>query len=348
MSSIAARRARLLGVSACIAVAIPLAGQTRDAAPSYALTAVVPLGMQGYSDLDHDPVTGRVLLALREGLRVLDTRTGRIGPHLTALETSGAIEIAPDIRRAFAEIDDDYVGFIDLDSLGLDRLQRVSYPGTLMYAPDTEELYVFSDRVSEVVVFDGRSGDRKLAIPLPGWGGVAVLRAPGRIYATVMPRDDMYVIDTGEKRVTRFPLPRGIDLPKDRFTLVADAAGRTLFAADDYEVFAVDATTGEQIARIQARVDSLLYDEEARVLLAWLREIVDWPHVKLVSFRLDARRLLRVSEQNLPAEAGRLPHGTASGFVAGFATGVPATTDRALPVPSRKYVSVWTRDATVR
>ena len=348
MSSHAACRALLFGVTTSIALAVPLAGQTSDATPSYALTATVPLGLQGYSDLDHDPATGRVFLAIREGLRVLDTRTGRIGPHLTALETSGAIEVAPDIRRAFAEIDDDYVGFIDLDSLELDHLARVSYPGTMMYAPETEELFVFSDRVAEVVVFDGRNGERKRAIPLPGWGGTAVLRAPGRIYATVMPREDLYVVDTAEKGVTRFPLPRGIDFPKTRFTLVGDAAGRTLFAADDFELFAVDAATGERLTRIRAQVASLLYDDEAGVLLAWMSEIGDWPQLKLVSFRLDNRRLLRVGEQRLPTEGGRLPYGTSTGFVTGFTTGVPDITDRGLPAPSRKYVTVWAREMTGR
>jgi DNA-binding beta-propeller fold protein YncE len=324
-------------------------GDVRQGIPRYSVTATIPLGLQPYTDLDANPETGRVYLAFRDGLRVVDTKTGTIGPHQKQLETSGAIELAPDIDRIFAEIDDVSIGFIDMRSYHLDRAVPIEFPGTLFYEPRTEELYVFSLHSPEVRIFDGRTGDQKRTLDLPGWGGVGVLKTPGRIYVNVPPKVGLYVIDTAERRVTRFPMPPGIDLPSNRFTLVANASGSRLFASDDHEIVAIDAETGARIARVVTNRDgaALAYDPVADVLLARVGS-VDWQQGVLASFRLDGSRLLPVATQTLPVEGGGIPFVTGAGFVSGYFKGSLDGEQMATPPFSKSYVSVWERDRASR
>lgn len=347
MSSHVIRRAVLCSLIATAVAVTPLSGQSGQSGsnvPAYALTATVPLGVNGYTDLDTDPTTGRAFLAIRNGMRVLDLSTGRITEPLTALETSGRIVVAPEIGRVFAEINDDYIGFIDSGNFDLDHLVKVQFPDSLMYEPASEELYVFSARRSEVEVFNGRSGEHKATVELPGWGAEAILKTPGRIWAKVAPKSELYVIDTGERLAKPFPLPRAVQHQPSRFEVAADTSGETLFVSDDYEIVAVDTSSGAQLSSVRTRGGAyLMYDEAAGALLARVREL-DWPEYKQVVYRFANGEFDRVGEQNLPQEGGRYPFATAAGFVSGYTLGgVPDLNDRALPPVQKNYVTVWTR-----
>lgn len=329
------------------AVAVLAAGRDQPPGPTYVLTATIPIGLQPYTDVDVDPATGRAYLAVRDGLRVVDTTTGTMGPTQHQLELSGTIELAPDIDRIFAEIDDDYVGFIDLRSYHLDRAVPVESPGRLVYEPATGELYVFSTRVPRVLVLDGRTGDAKSAVALPGWSGDGILKTPGRIYVTVPPRRELYVIETDDRHLAEVPLFRNFRNTPARFELVADTAGRTLFATDHREVLAIDVGTGDLLARIPKGAATLMYDDAAGMLVAHARES-DWAGMKLVAYRLEERELVRVSEQRLPLEGGLYPFATAFGFVSGFFTGSVGLPERGAGQFRRSYFTVWQRDEAVR
>jgi hypothetical protein len=340
MSSLLRRVLLCTGLAAAL-VAVPVAGQSRTAGPTYSLEATIPIGLQPYTDLDVDPETGRVFLAVRDGMRVIDPGSGRREPLQTGLETSGTIEVGTNIDRIFAVIDDDYVGFIDLRGYGLDRAVEVDDPGRLVYEPSTQDLYVFSARHPTVRIFDGRTGQSRGTIELPGWGGDGILKTPGRIYVTVPPRKTLYAIETTDRVLREVPLESApADMPR-RFQLVANASGETLFLIDHYDLVAFDAASGRQLARITQRASILLYDDIADMLLVHASEI-DWPQMKLIAFRLDDNELVRVSEQRLPQEGGLYPFPTPQGFVSGFFTGNVGPRD---PTPfSRSYFTMWRRD----
>lgn len=345
MSSLVTRLVLCSFVASVAIAAVPAAQST---APTYTLASTVPLGLQGYADLDVDLSSDRAFLSVREGMRVLDARTGRITAPLTSVETSGSIAVAPSINRVFAEIDDDYVGFIDAGTYVIDHLVRVEFPGRLMYEPATEELYVFSPRRAEVEVYDGRSGVRKATVELPGWGGDAVLKTPGRIYVRSLPRTELYVIDTNERVVSPFTLPRSVRNQPNRFAIAANASGETVFVADDYEIVALDAATARELGRTRTPGGAyLFYDDEADVLLARVRE-ADYPLLRQVVYRFDGAEFERVATQDLPREGGGVSFATSRGYISAYVTTLPALADRGLVAPTKQYLTVWTRDRVTR
>jgi DNA-binding beta-propeller fold protein YncE len=339
-------RHSILSTGLAVAVlAVPLASQGEPdpppaSAPAYSLTATVPIGLQGYTDLDEDPATGRIYLALRDGLRVVDPATGEIGTQQRHLEMSGTLEVGSDINRIFAEINDDYVGFIDLRSYHLDHLVPVESPGRLVYEPATEELYVFSAREPRVFIFNGRTGDQKRVIDLPGWGGDGLLKTPGKIWVVVPPKRGLYVIDTAERQLKEFPMSTPLRNLPARFEIAADAAGRVLYALDDFRILAVDAESGQRIASAQRGAKTLMYDDASGLLMAHLSE-PDHPLMKLVAYRLEGDTLVRVSEQRLPLEGGLYPFQTTRGFVSGFFTG--SVGSEGAPPFARSYFTSWQR-----
>lgn len=332
---------RLVLSLAALALAWPMSlwGQSATR-PAYELKATIAIGLQGYSDLEADPASGRVYLATRDGLRVVDTESGNVTPPRGRLELSGDLEVAPDIDRLFAELDDDYVAFIDSGTLGVQQAVRVKEPGTLRYERATRELYVFSSRNPIVRVFDARTGDEKGAIDLPGWGGTAVLKTPGKIYLTVPPQQGLFVIDTADRSLRRWPLPERIRHALGRFTLVADASGRVLFAAEDYAIVALDADTGAELGRVSTRDRALLaFDSVAGLLLANVSQN-EQPLRKLAAFQHDGESFILVGEQTLPLEAQSFAVATRGGFVG---AGTTDSLDPDGPPFSRPYITVWDR-----
>jgi len=318
----------------------PSPGAGQAPSPTFERVATVPLGLSGFTDLAEDPATGRLFLAFREGLRVVDVDAERVTGHLSHLETTGAIAVGSNISRIFAEIGHDAIGLIDMTTLQLNRRIPVSSPGDLVYEPTTRSLFVFSEREPRVLVLDGQTGDALDVIELPGREGRAALLTPGALYVTSRPRDDLYVIDTAKRTLQRAPSSSAFEFPPVRFGIVADGTGRKLFALGRCKLVAVDASTGERLASLeQICAAGLMYDVSTDLVIVRVAD-ANRNGSTLISYRLDGHELVQVSEQSLSWDTASPIWQTSRGFVTGESWRLAGSSDP----PDRRYgLVIWRR-----
>ena len=249
---------------------------------------------QFFRTFDTDRTTNRVYLGSDRGLYWLDlAEPDRVkGPMFK--KDIVKIEIAQDLGRLFYFTKDE-VGYVDIRQPSQPVRMRARIEARAMaYEPTRHEVYV-ATRDRYLTVFDAKSGEFGVRIPIPGGFSTGLEAAPGRVYTQVETEQGIFMIDAATRKVTPWPV-KGVVTPA---YMDADPAGEYLFVAWDRYLAAVNAKTGTTIERVVAPYNtSIAFDPGSRLLIASWPD--DPPPVKITAYRVEPTGLTIVSTLENP------------------------------------------------
>ncbi len=275
-------------VRLCVISAGLLAVSSHAWAPSYAPAATLARIVNGQALRDYafDRATRR-LFAGSDGLfwfDLDDRKPTAKGPIVR--KDILRIELAPESGRLFYLADDE-IGFVDIRHLPAEpvTLAKGHWGGRdIAYEPTRQEVFV-GTRSPAVLVFNAVTGERLPDVTVPGWYATGIEAIPGRVFMNVEGKSGVYQIDAATHNVTPWAIDGRVVTPA---RLEADPAGRTLFAAYDQYIVAIDVRTAKELGRIVTAPDSsMAFDPGTGWLVAsW----VEWQHplVHLSVFSVDA------------------------------------------------------------
>ena len=264
--------------------------------PPFKVVGKIPDRHEGqqFRTFDTDRTTNRVYMGSDRGLFWLDlAEPDRVkGPMFE--KDILKIEIAQDLGRLFYFTKDE-VGYVDIRNLGKPVRMRGRIEARAMaYEPTRREVYV-ATRNDYLTVFDAKSGEFGIRLPIPGGFGTRLEGAPGRVYVQVETEQGLFVVDSATHKIAPWPV-KGITTPAH---MDADPQGRYLFLAWDRYLAAVDVKTATMIERVVAPFNtSIAYDPGSRLLLASWND--DPPPVKLTAYQVAPTGLTVVSKLENP------------------------------------------------
>jgi hypothetical protein len=283
---------RTLAVAVLVAASIGVV-QTD---PAFKVVSRIPDRTEGqqFRTFDTDRTTNRVYLGSDRGLFWLDLAApDRVkGPMFE--KDILKIEIAQDLGRLFYFTKDE-VGYVDIRKPGEPVRMRGNIEARAMaYEPTRQEVYV-ATRDNYLTLFDAKSGEFGIRLPVPGWFGTGLEGAPGRVYAQVEGEQGLYVIDAATHKIAPWPV-KGIVTPAH---MDADPEGAYLFVAWDRYLAAIDVKTATMIERVVAPYNtSIAYDPGSRLLIASWNN--DPPPVKITAYRVESKGLTIVANLENP------------------------------------------------
>jgi len=306
-----------LGLALISAVyATPAASSTQArSASSYTLVATLPDVVDGQPlrDFAFDDKTRRLYAGSDRGLFWSDLSEENPvfnGPLFR--KDIRRIEMAPDLGRVFY-ITETEVGYLDVRGTSPEPVTVVAgrlWGTELVYEPTRQQVYVATG-TSRVVVLDARSGERAPDITLPGWSATGLEAVPGRVFMNVSGKNGIYQIDAATHAVTVWPVESQLVTPAH---FEADPAGRTLFAAYDQFIVAIDIASGKQLGRITTTSSPAMAFDPGT---GWL--VTSWadarPRLRLKAFDVNAQGFAEMCEMDNPALGGFGLEPTAHGFI---------------------------------
>ena len=264
--------------------------------PAYKVVGRIPDRTEGqqFRTFDTDRTTNRVYMGSDRGLYWLDlAEPDRVkGPMFE--KDIVKIEIAQDLGRLFYFTKDE-VGYVDIRKPAEPvRMRGRIEARALAYEPTRHEVYV-ATRDPYLTVFDAKSGEFGVRLPVPGGFGTRLEGAPGRVYVQVQTEQGLYVIDAATHKIAPWPV-KGVITPAH---MDADPEGQFLFVSWDRYLAAVDVKKATMIERVVAPYNtSIAYDPGSRLLIASWND--DPPPVKITAYRVESTGLTVVSKLENP------------------------------------------------
>jgi len=256
--------------------------------PGYTPVAKLPVIIDGQPlrDFAFDASASRLFACSKLGL--FWAELGRARPVLKGplfAKDLLRIELAPDLGRLFYFTDDE-IGFVDIRNdptvpvpLSTGPFRAVE----MVYEPTRREIYI-ATRSPRIIVIDGLSGRQGRDVTVPGWYAFGLEATPGRVFMNVGSKGGLFQIDAGTHEVTGWEVEGDLGTP---LTLESDRSGRTLFAAFDRYLVAIDTQTAREKARlVTSRSSSMAFDPGTAWLVAsWS----DWqrPVLRMRAFTVD-------------------------------------------------------------
>ena len=253
---------RLAVALAALALGLPMPVRAADG-PYRQLKEIAIGGEGGWDYLSVDSAARRLYVSHATKVVVVDLDKDAVVGEIAPAPGVHGIAIAPDLGRGFVTNGRaDTVSIVDLKTLQiLSAVKTGSNPDAILYEPTRSEVYAFNHTGHSVTVFDGKTGDVRATIPLPGVAEFGVLDAQrGRVYVNVEDTSQIVAIDTAtHAAVATWPLAPG----EEPTGLAFDPEGRRLFAAcGNQRLVMADAIDGAVLASVPigAGADGAAFD----------------------------------------------------------------------------------------
>jgi len=202
-----------------------------DAAPSYTIVKQVALGGPDKWDfLDFDPVSKHVLISHGTEVTVVDAKTGAVVGHVTGMDTSHGMAVAPELGRGFADSSNSKtVTIFDLKTLAvLGTVPAGTDSDALAYDPVTKRVFVMDADGAAFTTIDAAAGKFLSTTPLKGEPESAVVDDAGHLFINLASTGELARVNTSSLNIeARWPLP-GCESPHG---LSMDARTRRLFVS---------------------------------------------------------------------------------------------------------------------
>lgn len=202
-----------------------------DSAPSYTIVKQVPLGGADKWDfLAFDPQSRHVLISHGTEVTVVDGASGAVVGHVTGLNTSHGIAVAPALGRGFADSSNSKtVTIFDLKSLAtLGSVPAGEDSDAMAYDPATKRVFVMDADGAAFTTIDAAAGKFISTTPLKGEPESAVVDDAGHLFINVASTGELARVNTSSLHIdARWPLP-GCQSPHG---LAMDAKTKRLFVS---------------------------------------------------------------------------------------------------------------------
>ncbi|MBV9750412.1 MAG: YncE family protein [Acetobacteraceae bacterium] len=262
--------ARLCGAALCLVLGSQ-AVRAAAVAPSYTLTATVPLGAPDRWDyVVFDPATQRIYVAHGTAVTVVDATTLAVAGSLGGLDGAHGTAPVPALGKVFA--DSGKTGTVTVyDASTLTpraTIKAVGDADAMIYDAASQQVIVVGGDSASAGFIDPRTDQLTATLPLDGSPEGVTVDGRGKLFVNLADRDEIAVVETATRRiVARWALP-GCRAPHG---LALDPVTARLFASCPAgQMAVVDADDGREIALlpIGKGTDSAAFDPARRLALS--------------------------------------------------------------------------------
>ena len=249
-------------------------GVARSAdASSLKLVRTIPLtGVEGKFDhLGLDAATNRLFIANKANntLDIVDLKEGKLLKQIAGQKKISGIAVASDLGLVAIGNGEGVCNVFAGPDFTLTHSLKFPKADNVGYCPKTKLFYV-EHAENKLSVFDGKTGEVKAAIDLPGQPeGFEIDSARGRLYICTQAPEQVAVIDMDKAEViAKHPLT----LAAKSATLAVDSKGQRIFVGCRTKpmIVVMDARTGKEMSSVEipGDIDDLFFDAKRQRLYA--------------------------------------------------------------------------------